>query len=91
MRKNLALVSLLLIVASIVVFLVYVWLLNLVLGPLSFLLLGSLLLGSFITALKSEKGFLKIIALIISSIAMVFFMCIVMYIVLMIFFGNFGT
>ncbi|MGR9047621.1 hypothetical protein ACQ4XT_03070 [Halobacillus faecis] len=90
MKKNLALVSLLLIVASIVVFLVYVWLLNLVLGPLSLLLLGSLLLGSFITALKSEKGFLKIIALIISSIAMVFFVCIVMYIVLMIFSGNFG-
>ncbi|MFG6147408.1 hypothetical protein [Halobacillus sp. B23F22_1] len=91
MKKNLALVSLLLIVASIVVFLVIVWLLNLVLGPWSFLLLGSLLLASFITALKSEKGFLKIIALIISSIAMVFFVCIVMYIVLMIFLGNFGT
>ncbi|REJ07978.1 hypothetical protein [Halobacillus trueperi] len=91
MKKNLALVSLLLIVAAIVALLVYTWLLSMVLGPLSFLFLGSLLLASFITALKSERGFLKIIALIISSVGMVFFVCIVMYIVLMIFSGNFGT
>lgn len=91
MRRYLSMISLMLFI----LFIVLGFITPQVLNPLpeswdiiTFLLL---LFGSFFTALFSEKGLLKIIALIISSIGMLVLLVITLGAIGMMIFGNFGT
>ncbi|ASF41000.1 histidine kinase [Halobacillus halophilus] len=91
MKKYLAPISLSLMTIFILIFFVVPQIMNTLSSPVGASLLLVLLLGSFITALFSEKGRLKIIVLSISSLGMIGLGVALIYIVGMILFGNFGT
>ncbi|MHA6250527.1 histidine kinase [Oceanobacillus sp. CAU 1775] len=92
MKKYLSLISLILIIANILLYFIFS---ALVPPPewdywtLSLMLL--LLLGSFFTALFSARGPLKVVTLVISSTGMLFLFVILIWILGIMFFGNFGT
>ncbi|RWZ54533.1 histidine kinase [Halobacillus fulvus] len=91
MEKYLGSISLFLMITFIVIGFVIPQILNPLPVSLKLLLLLFLLLSSFITALLSEKGRVKIIALSFSSLGMLGLVVFLIYVIGMIFFGNFGT
>ncbi|MCA1011694.1 histidine kinase [Halobacillus halophilus] len=91
MKKYLAPISLLLMTTFIVIYFFVPQAMDALSSPYNTLLLLIILLGAFITALFSERGRLKIIALSISSLGMLGLVWALIYIIGMILFGNFGT
>lgn len=91
MKKYLGWISLVLIITFIVFGFVVPQVLTPLPESLDLILLISLVLASFFTALFSIKGLLKTITLLISSIGIVILLVISIFAIGMMLFGNFGT
>ncbi|HWI49138.1 MAG TPA: histidine kinase [Rummeliibacillus sp.] len=91
MRRYLSMISLVLFILFIFLGFITPQVLNPLPDSWDIITLLLLLLGSFFTALFSEKGLLKIIALTISSIGMLVLLVITLGAIGMMIFGNFGT
>ncbi|MGN7296320.1 histidine kinase [Ferdinandcohnia sp. SAFN-114] len=91
MKKSLGLISLILISLFIVLGFVIPQAIEPLPESLDLLLLLSLLIGSFITAILSEKGRLKIINVAFSLVGMFALLIIIIFTISMMLFGNFGT
>ncbi|MFD1781507.1 histidine kinase [Fredinandcohnia salidurans] len=91
MKKYLGLISLVLMIVFLILTFIISEALDSLPESIDLLLLLFLLLGSFITALFSVKGRLKTIALSISSLGMLVLVVIIIFVISMMLFGNFGT
>ncbi|SFF57801.1 hypothetical protein SAMN05216353_102118 [Halobacillus alkaliphilus] len=91
MKKYWAPISLLLMTTFIVMYFFAPQAMDALSSPYNTLLLLILLLGAFITALFSERGRLKVIALSLSSLGILGLGVALIYIIGMMLFGNFGT
>ncbi|MFJ8263525.1 histidine kinase [Rummeliibacillus sp. NPDC094406] len=91
MRRYLSIVSLMLFFLLIVLGFITPQVLNPLPDSWDIIILLLLLLGSFLTALFSKNGLLKIIALIISSIGMLVLLVLTLNAIGIMIFGNFGT
>lgn len=91
MKRYLSMISLMLII----MFIVLGFIIPQVLSPLpdswDILIILSLLIGSFFTALFSVKGRLKTIAVLISSLGMLALLVLTIFSFGIMLFGNFGT
>ena len=91
MKRYFSMISLLLLFA----FIVFAFIIPQVLSPLpdswDIVIIISLLMGSFFTALFSVKGRLKTITVLISSLGMLALVILTIFSIGIIIFGNFGT
>lgn len=91
LRKYLGLISLVLIGIFMILTFVIPQVLNLLPKLLDVWLLSLLILGSFFTALFSEKGRLKTITLSISSLGTLVWLVLFIYVIAVRWTGNFGS
>ena len=91
MRKYLSLISLILLIMFIVLFFVFPQALSPLPESWDIVLVILLLLGSFITALFSIKGRLKVITLVVSTIGILGLGVVIIFSIAMMIFGNFGS
>jgi len=91
MKRYLSIISLVLLIT----FIVLGFIIPQILSPLpdswDILIVISLLIGAFLTALFSVKGRLKTIAILISSLGMLALVVLIIFSVGIMVFGNFGT
>ena len=91
MRRYLSLISLILLIMFIFLGFVFPQVLNPLPESWDIVLVIILLLGSFITALFSMKGRLKVITLVVSSIGILGLGVVIIFGIAMMIFGNFGS
>ena len=91
MKRYLSMISLVLLIAFIVLGFISPQVLNPLPDSWDIVIVLSLLIGSFLTALFSVKGRLKTVALLTSSLGMLALVVLLIFSVGIMFFGNFGT